>query len=340
MSSSDCQTKILHVHPTRRCNLSCLHCYSSSGPDAKDELSFAILEKAILESRAEGFTLLSVSGGEPGLYKPLPQLLDCARQVGMDTVMVSNGMLLDERRLALLKGRLDLLAISLDGMPASHNRMRNHAQAFETMCSRLPGVQASGIPFGFLFTLTHQNYQEFDWVVDFALAHGAKLLQIHPLEAQGRAKENLSGISPNGSLAAYAYLKVKRLHEKVGDRLHVQLDLTHQLDLRANPQSFFADGGVKDVASASLSDLISPLIIEPDGTVVPLQYGFARQYALGNLLETSLKQLGQQWRIQTYPKFLALCRQEYEAMSIPRKLPVMDWYAALAESAEAEILAA
>ena len=70
-------------------------------------------------------------------------------------------MLLDERRLESLQGRLDLLAISLDAMPASHNRMRNHDHAFETMLSRLLSIQSSGIPFGFLFTLTHQNFQDF-----------------------------------------------------------------------------------------------------------------------------------------------------------------------------------
>lgn len=318
----------------------CLHCYSSSGPEAREELSFTVLEKAIAASRAEGFNLLSVSGGEPALYKPLPQLLDSARQSGMNTAMVSNGMLLNDRCLASLQGRLDLLAISLDGMPASHNHMRNHGQAFETMQSRLPSIQASGIPFGFLFTLTHQNFKEFDWVVNFALEHGAKLLQIHPLEPQGRAKAGLAAeIGPNGNLAAYAYLKVMRLQQTLGDRLHLQLDLTHQQVLRAHPDHFFAGGGIQDPMQAKLSDLIAPLIIEPDGTVVPLQYGFARQYALGNLRDASLQDLGQQWRQRTYPKFLALCRQEYEAMAVPRDLPIVDWYGALAASANIPLAA-
>ncbi len=29
---------VLQVHPTRRCNLTCIHCYSDSGPQARDEI--------------------------------------------------------------------------------------------------------------------------------------------------------------------------------------------------------------------------------------------------------------------------------------------------------------
>ena len=32
------KSRIVQIHPTRRCNLRCLHCYSSSGPEVKGEL--------------------------------------------------------------------------------------------------------------------------------------------------------------------------------------------------------------------------------------------------------------------------------------------------------------
>ena len=106
----------------------------------------ALLTDALTAAAAEGYTTASVSGGEPLLYRPLRQVLEGARKVGLTTTVTSNGMLLDERRLATLAGCVDLLAISLDGVPVSHDRMRGNPHAFSTMASRLEGVRRSGIP--------------------------------------------------------------------------------------------------------------------------------------------------------------------------------------------------
>lgn len=326
--------RILQIHPTRRCNLRCLHCYSSSGPQERDELSVALLLKAITDASAQGYTVVSFSGGEPLLYKPLLELLEHAHRCQMLTTVASNGMLLDEQSLEKLCSTVDLLAISLDGMPASHNRMRASPQAFETMAARLEGVRQSGIPFGFIFTLTHHNFRELDWVANFALEQGARLLQIHPLQEVGRARQRLVGGRPNSSHSAYAYLKAMRLQKAVGDRLHVQIDLAHQDFLRSNPSSVFAGMSLTDEIQCPFADILSPLIIEADGTVVPIQHGLAREYALGNLREASLRELTTHWRRERYPSFLELCRRVFEEVTTPADFPITDWYDAIARQAE------
>src|SRR5262249_42287984 len=143
--------RVLQIHPTRRCNLRCLHCYSLSGPEERESLSLPLLCGAVTDAGQEGYTVVGISGGEPLLYRPLPELLEHAHMCGLITTVTSNGMLLDGQRLARLQGCVDLLAISLDGIPASHNRIRGSERAFETMRARLEGVRQSGIPFGFIF---------------------------------------------------------------------------------------------------------------------------------------------------------------------------------------------
>src|SRR4249920_1312004 len=133
--------RVLQIHPTRRCNLRCLHCYSSSGPEESSELSIALLRDALTDASEEMYSAVGISGGEPLLYKPLHELLEHAHQSGMKTTVTSNGMLLTEKRLEALRGVVDLLAISLDGVPASHNRMRASERAFDTMVARLEGVR-------------------------------------------------------------------------------------------------------------------------------------------------------------------------------------------------------
>jgi MoaA/NifB/PqqE/SkfB family radical SAM enzyme len=283
-----------------------------------------------MEAGEQGYTVASFSGGEPLLYPHLPELLKQAHQSQMRTAVTTNGILLDDKHLEKLLGNVDVIAISLDGMPETHNKIRSFPQAFEKMSSRLAGLRQSGIPFGFISTLTRQNFRELDWVANFALEQGAKLLQIHVLAEVGHASQNLAGFRPGTDILSLAYLKAMRLREAVGDQMIIQIDLAHQESLRAAPEAFF-------IGDAAISELISPLIIEADGTVVPIQHGFSRDYAFGNLQEASLTEMFKRWYQVRYPSFLQLCQRVYEDLITPRELPIVDWYEAIAQQAKREL---
>lgn len=182
--------RIVQIHPTLRCNLTCRHCYSESGPQRSEVLPIDVLRAAVSDARDEGYNVVSVSGGEPLLYRELPALLGHAKGLGLFTTVTTNGTVTTERRLAAVSDSLDLLAISLDGIPESHDEMRG-AGSFARMERRMQFVRECGIAFGFIFTLTQHNLHELGWVLDFCLEQGAALLQIHPLEGVGRASEEL-----------------------------------------------------------------------------------------------------------------------------------------------------
>lgn len=325
------RSRILQIHPTRVCNLRCLHCYSSSGPEQGDSLPGELLRSAFSDARDEGYTVVGFSGGEPLLYRALPDVLDHARDLGLFTTVTSNGMLLDQRRLDGLSGRVDLLAISLDGRPGSHNRMRANPRAFDVMAQRLEGVRSSGIPFGFIFTLTQHNLDELPWVADFAMREGAALLQVHPLEIAGRAREALPGERPDEHEAAWAFVATRALEQQLGDRLKVQLDLLDARLVRQHPGRIFADGPA--AISRPLGELLTPLVLEADGTLVPIQYGFPRAYALGDLKRESLRRCAERWKRTTAADFYALCRSVYDELGVVDGLPIVNWYERLSRRA-------
>lgn len=328
-------SRIIQLHPTRRCNLRCLHCYSESGPRERGDLDAALLCRAIREAAREGYTVASFSGGEPVLYPHLREALDEAHRCGMLTTVTSNGMLLDDARLSTLRGGADLLAISIDGVPESHDKIRASKRAFRDMESRLCGVRASGIPFGFIFTLTQYNLDELEWVAAFALEQGARLLQIHPLEEVGRARTEMNGDRPDEEEAAYAYLEALRIQEAVGDQMVVHIDLLDREYSREHPERVFADELTdEEAASRPFADLLSPVVVEEDGTVVPIQYGFAREYALGNLHESGLSELIASWRARGMDGFRGLCRRVFRETSAPAELPFFNWYEELGRAAE------
>jgi MoaA/NifB/PqqE/SkfB family radical SAM enzyme len=293
----------------------------------------SLLRDAITDASQSGYSVVSFSGGEPLLYQDLPSLLRHAHDCGVVTTVTTNGMLLDERKLQSLVGAADLIAISLDGKPKSHNLMRASKHAFSGMLARLPGLRASGIPFGFIFTLTQYNLDELEWVANFALEQGASLLQIHPLEDVGRARLRLPGERPDHIEAAYAMIEGLRLREEFADRMYVQVDLIHRELMAAEPARVFADEVVETSDCLPFAELVSPLIIEPDGEVVPIEYGFARQYSVGNLNQAGLFELMERWRRNNLLEFRALCRRVYQVTTQPAELPFFNWYETLCEMA-------
>jgi hypothetical protein len=87
--------------------------------------------------------------------------------------------------------------------------------------------------------------------------------------------------------------------------------------------------------------IISSLIIQTDGLVVPVQYGFADLYALGNLYKSGLRAMAAEWRQRVLPQFNQLCRVYAENVN-REGLPFFNWYELIAHEAtlEAETVAA
>jgi radical SAM protein with 4Fe4S-binding SPASM domain len=108
---------------TRRCNLSCPHCYSSATKSAKDELSTDECRRLIDFMPALGVESIGWTGGEPLLRKDLEDLISYARDYGIDSGITTNGIPLTRKRVESIKeAGLNSLQISLDGSTPERNR--------------------------------------------------------------------------------------------------------------------------------------------------------------------------------------------------------------------------
>ena len=320
---------VVQIHPTLNCNLACAHCYSTSSPQRREAIDADALIRFLAEARAEGFEAVGISGGEPLVYKRLVCLLEAARALGMATSVTTNGLLLDEARLGAIAPHLTLLAISLDGTPESHDRMRCRAGAFERMRDKLGRVRASGVPFGFIFTLTLANLHELDWAARFAADEGASLLQVHPLEAAGRAAETRLQ-PPDERELSFAFLEVARLQKRHGDALTIQYDVLDRDAVRCDPSRAFAVPAPDPaaLAAAPLAGFLAPIVVQADGWIVPLQYGFSSRYAVGRIGERDFRAQARDWLRTRSGDFLALARDVWDGMAeAPAHLPFVNWYA-------------
>jgi MoaA/NifB/PqqE/SkfB family radical SAM enzyme len=290
-----------------------------------EQLDIEVLRGVVADAAAIGYKVMSVSGGEPLLYSALGTLLRVAHAAGLVTTVTTNGMLLDQRQLDIVSADCDLVAISLDGLPESHNFIRNSPRAFDDMCARLEGLRASGIPFGFIFTLTFHNVHELEWVAQFAAEQGAKLLQLHPLEPVGRARRTLNGSLPDGEENAAALFEAVRIRDLYKDVMDVQIDLATIPALLEHPTRVF----VREASlcgEQTIADVVAPLVVETSGVISPLQYGFPRAWSWGTVKDAPLPDLAASWLSRDYSAFLTLCRFVYEQAVANDDEPVLNWY--------------
>jgi 12,18-didecarboxysiroheme deacetylase len=154
---------------TRRCNLKCIHCYSSSqnvqyGYELKTEEG----KKLIADLAAFGSPVILFSGGEPLLRRDLPELIQFAVDKGMRAVISTNGTLITKERATIFsKMGLSYVGVSIDGMKATHDRFRGVKGAFDATIRGIRNCQDTGIKVGVRFTITRKNYKEIPAIFDF-----------------------------------------------------------------------------------------------------------------------------------------------------------------------------
>ena len=165
MRSGLLPVRVVHVHPTRTCNLACAHCYSESSPGVRGSLGADVLLDSLARLRREGYENVSISGGEPLVYRELDRLAAGARDQGYHIHMITNGILLSEQRLTALRPHVDLIGVSLDGTEETHNAVRGRADAFKNAMRALRVLSDAGMPFGIVFGVSARSLVDVPWAL-------------------------------------------------------------------------------------------------------------------------------------------------------------------------------
>jgi heme d1 biosynthesis radical SAM protein NirJ len=147
---------------TRRCNLTCKHCYAlSADHHYPGELDEAELLAVLADLKAYGVPALILSGGEPLLSPHLWPLAERARALGFHLGLSTNGTLIDAAMAErIAQHRFDYVGISLDGLGATHDRFRRLDGAFERSLAALRLLRERGVHTGMRYTLTAMNAQD------------------------------------------------------------------------------------------------------------------------------------------------------------------------------------
>ncbi|SYZ72589.1 Radical SAM domain protein [Candidatus Zixiibacteriota bacterium] len=168
---------------TRRCNLTCPHCYSAATRKALNELTTTECLEIVRTIGEMGVKMVGWTGGEPLLREDLEEIAGAARKFGMKQGVTTNGVLLDEKRgKSLMKAGVTAMQVSIDGTTAERNRpMRNASD--EEFEKALEAVRVS-VRLGFKTSLAMMIGQEnLDDAPRFI--HMAKKMKAHVVRFSG-----------------------------------------------------------------------------------------------------------------------------------------------------------
>lgn len=315
--------RTIQIHPTRKCNLACLHCYSSSSPQMKEMLDIEALKRFLEIAFNNGYNNISVSGGEPFLYSHLEEMLKFTKELGYQNTMASNGMLLQSARNQAILEYVDLIAISLDGPPELHDKIRGQKGAFDKTMKGVEILKNLNKAYGFIHTITPESWQSLIWLADFAFENGGKLFQLHPLEMQGRAASDMLGHEIDDTLAHQAYILASYLKSKYAETMIVQLDLLHREYIEAFPQvvNVFDRNCSKN---KSIAHLLDTIIVEETGKIIPIAYGFDDFYQIGNVHDFSNLDFIK-YSNEKLPLLQKIYRQAIDNVVNNKNLDIVNW---------------
>lgn len=123
-------TKI-YLEPTTKCNLRCSTCMRNSWDEPEGVMDFELYKKLLKQTEkiATIKTIAFWGLGEPLMHPNIIQMIASAKERGLKTELITNGILLD-RNVAqeIVRSGLDVLVVSLDGVsPESNARIRTGA---------------------------------------------------------------------------------------------------------------------------------------------------------------------------------------------------------------------
>jgi len=194
---SDSFGPVVVYNCTEKCNLKCLHCYSSAvapfgGPvdsSAGNQLTTVQAERLLSQLAEANCPVLLFSGGEPLLRGDLFELLAEARRLALRAVISSNGTLIDSptaKKLADLG--VNYVGISIDGREKFHDEFRQVKGCFKAAVAGIENCRKAGIKTGIRFTITTANAGQVPFVFDIAASTGVRRICFYHLIRMGRAK--------------------------------------------------------------------------------------------------------------------------------------------------------
>ena len=282
---------------TRRCNLKCVHCRSSSSLEVQGHPDFSFEEaKRVLDDISSyASPVMVLSGGEPLLRADVFDIAAYGTSKGLRMGLATNGTLVTQEICGRIKeAGIKMVSLSLDGASAAvHDDFRSQAGAFAGTINAAKLFKKNNIQFLINSSFTKRNQAEIPKVYKLAKELGATAWYMFMIVPTGRGEDILAElISPEDyeELLAWHYEMEKQEDELLvrptcaPHYYRVVLQKAKEEGEKVKRRTLkFSTGGSKGCLAGQLIALI-----DVDGNVLPCSYF---PMAAGNVRQQSFKEI-------------------------------------------------
>jgi heme b synthase len=282
---------------TRRCNLKCVHCRSSSELDVKGHPDFSTEEGFRVLDDIASFSspVVVLSGGEPLLREDVFELASYGTEKGLRMCLATNGTLVTQEICdKIKKADIKMVSLSLDGSTAEvHDDFRSVKGAFDGTINAAKLFKKNGIQFLINSSFTKRNQDEIPKIYKLAKKLGATAWYMFMIVPTGRGEDIMEEL-----ISMEDYEELLKWHyemEKLEDDMLVRPTCApsyYRVVLEQKKEKGddfkrrtlkFSTGGSKGCLAGQLISLL-----DVDGNILPCSY-FPK--SAGNVRETSFKDI-------------------------------------------------
>jgi heme b synthase len=286
---------------TRKCNLKCVHCRSSSDMDESSEGEFTIEEsKKLIDDIADYCSpVLVLSGGEPLLRKDLFEIAGYGTKKGLRMCIATNGTLVDDEIcLKMKEAGIKIVSLSLDGSTKEiHDNFRDMDGAFEGTLRAAGFFKKHGIEFIINSSFTKRNQKDIPEIYKLSKKLGATAWYMFMIVPTGRGEDIMSEL-----ITKEDYEKILMWHydtEKAEDSMLMRPTCAphyYRIAMQRAKQDKdgfkrrslkFSTGGGKGCICAQSIMLIDHLGNVQPCSYFPMQVGNVREQAFKDIWENS-----------------------------------------------------
>ena len=248
---------------TRKCNLNCKYCLSSSSIKEEYGLSTEEIKKIINDLGRIGVNRLDFTGGEPLMRKDLGELIDCAKENHISTIVTTNTLLLNDKNIEVLK-KADLVQVSIDGPEKVHNEQRQ-GNVYEKTINNIKILKENGVKIRLNSFIYNSNKEYVDYLMDLSRDLDVFSHLFIIFTPQGRGRDHLEEIVLQDEVEV---IKEKILKRKDEEKRNIRLYDYHEY-------------------------MHSCVLLTPKGDVISQGFYEEDSIKVGNLLEKPLDEIFQ-----------------------------------------------
>jgi anaerobic magnesium-protoporphyrin IX monomethyl ester cyclase len=296
--------KAVEIRLTDLCNLSCKMCLIHRKKE-DNVLNLELIKKTLDDIKAMGVVFVVFSGGEPLLRKDFIKIADYANSIGLKFILITNGILLDDKLADFINKNSFLTRFSIDGGSAKiHDCIRGEGNFVKTIKSLDNLIKKRkemnyGCTIGVNSVIQDENFQKIPELIDFFENKGVDFYEfdvIGPIDKFKNFKKFL-----NECLNGKNHSLYKVLCSKKADNLSIFSDIE-------SVKLFLNEGEPYDIAMDFIKKNEIPCLgakedinISPEGIIYPCCFRYRDPgFELGDI---SRSNIGDIWHSKKYNDF-------------------------------------